>query len=427
MRTESDFLGSRQLPKGALYGLQTLRARENFALPFADAPEALVRAVLQIKLAAAESYRELAEKPVVYAAIAESCRELLAMEALPPDLHTNALQGGAGTSLHFAVNEVVANMAAVHLGGMPGDYALVHPLDDVNKGQSTNDAVPTALRIAAIQGVRALSEECAKLQEALQEKENAFDSIRKLGRTEWMDAVPTTLGQTFGAFAQAVARDRWRLYKMEERLRQVNLGGGAVGTLNQSPLHRKYRVLALEKLREITGIGLAAAEYPLDITQNADVFAEVSGLLKAAAVNRMKIAGDLRRMNSGPAGGLSELHLPPRQIGSTIMPGKVNPVICEMVQQTAMRVIANDTAITLAAGEGEFELNAFTPLIAHSLLESLDLLTAADRLFRVKCIAGITADAAHCAQILGASNAELLAQVPTVGYTAVEARSKAET
>jgi len=227
---------------------------------------------------------------------------------------------------------------------------VIHPLDDVNRGQSTNDVYPTALRIAAIRQLRLLSDACAKLQTALQEKENLWQDVKKLGRTELMDAVPVTMGEEFGAYAQALARDRWRIYKVEERLRQVNIGGTAVGLSTNAD--RKYRFGVIEELRRLTGYGLAAAEYPMDITQNNDVFVEVSGLIKALAVNLMKIANDLRLMNSGPRGGLGEVMLPKVQQGSTIMPGKMNPVMAEMTMQCAIKVIANDTAITMAAAHG---------------------------------------------------------------------------
>ena len=232
-----------------------------------------------------------------------------------------------------------------------------------------------------------------------------------------MDAVPVTLGGEFGAYAQALARDRWRLYKMEERLRQVNLGGTAVGLADNAG--RKYRFGVIEELRNLTGIGLAAAEYPMDITQNNDVFVEVSGLLKALAVNLMKISGDLRLMNSGPRGGLGEIRLAALQLGSTIMPGKVNPVIPEMVIQVALKVMANDQAVTLAAAHGEFELNAFLPLIADTLLESLGLLARAVELFRVKCVALLQPDRERCAEWLEKSCAFATAYAARLGHERV--------
>jgi aspartate ammonia-lyase len=233
-----------------------------------------------------------------------------------------------------------------------------------------------------------------------------------------MDAVPITLGEEFGAYAQAIGRDRWRLYKIEERLRQVNLGGTAVG--NADTAERRYRFLVYEKLRELTGIGIAAAEYPMDITQNNDVFVEVSGLLKALSVNLSKIAGDIRLMNAGPHGGIGEITVQPLQMGSTIMPGKVNPVIPEMVIQTAIRVQAHDAAITTAASRGEFELNAFLPLIADSLLESICLLERSVLLFRTKCIETITPNEERCARLLEASTAYAASLLPTLGYEEAE-------
>ena len=290
-------------------------------------------------------------------------------------------------------------------------------MDDVNRGQSTNDVYPTALRIAAIRQLRELSKACADLQEAFQHKEQAYEKTYKLGRTELMDAVPMTAGEEFGAYAQALSRDRWRLYKIEERLRMVNLGGTAIGTADTAS--RQYRYEVIEQLRQLTGIGLAAAEYPVDLTQNNDVFVEVSGLLKALAVNLMKIANDLRLMNSGPHGGIGEIRLPARQQGSSIMPGKVNPVIPEMVMQCAMKVMADDSAIAMAAAHGEFELNAFEPLIADCLLESLRLLIRSVRIFQTACVEGLEVREDSCRQHLQASAAFGAAYIGALGYDTV--------
>lgn len=406
MRTEEDELGRKTLPDDALYGLQTARALDNFALGYKPVNRQLVYAIVTVKKAVAQTYQELQVKPEVYAAIDRACNQVLSGQ-YDGQFPVDALQGGAGTTTHMNVNEVLARLAGPE----------VHPLDDVNRGQSTNDVYPTALRIAAIELLRRVSEECAKLQQTLQRREMEFAEIAKLGRTELMDAVPITLGEEFGAYAQAIARDRWRIYKIEERLRQVNLGGTAVGRADTA--ERRYRFTVIEKLRELTGIGLAEAEYPMDITQNNDVFVEVSGLLKALAVNLMKISNDLRLMNSGPKGGLGELHLAAMQKGSTIMPGKVNPVIPEMTMQVAMRVMANDTAITMAAAHGEFELNAFLPLIADCLLESLSLLEHGVRLFRTHCIELLQPDGAQCARLLEQSCAFATAYITVLGYDAV--------
>ena len=393
------------------YGEETRRALENFDLGGNRTRRELIYALVEVKKAAALTYARLdADHAPTFEAIAAACDRVLAGDC-GESFPLQALQGGAGTSTNMNVNEVLAAMASETLG------RPVHPLDDVNRGQSTNDVYPTALRIAAIRLLRQLADECAALQESLQKKENEYADIQKLGRTELMDAVPVTLGEEFGAYAQAIARDRWRLYKVEERLRQVNLGGTAVGLSDNA--ERKYRYGVVEELRRLTDIGLAAAEYPMDVTQNCDVFVEVSGLLKALAVNLMKIANDFRLMGSGPRGGLGELKLAAMQKGSTIMPGKVNPVIPEMTMEVSMRVIANDCAITEAASRGELELNAFLPLIADCLLEDLTLLKNAVRLFRESCVELLQPDAARCRALLDGSLARATAFTPALGYDAV--------
>lgn len=422
MRTEHDSLGALEVPEGALHGIHTQRALGNFGTGGQVVRAELIRAFVLVKKACALTHGELGALPRVVAdAIAGACDEVLAGRHAGA-FSVDALQGGAGTSTNMNVNEVLANLAIVQLGGKPGDYGRVHPLDHVNRGQSTNDVYPTALRIAAIFRVRELADALAKLQEAMQKREQEFAGVAKLGRTQLMDAAPITLGQEFGAWAQAVARDRWRIYKAEERLRQVNLGGTAVGT--GAAADKRYGFRVIEVLRELTGLGLARAEYPMDLTQNQDVFVEVSGLLKACAVNLLKITGDLRLMNSGPRGGLGEIRLEARQVGSSLMPGKVNPVIPEHVAQCALRVIANDTAITLAGAGGQLELNAYLPLIADALLESLALLGGAVGVLRTRCIETLEADAGACARHLDASTAPALLLVPELGYDAAAGLAK---
>ena len=425
MRTEKDILGEVQLDDDCPYGINTARAAANFPLRHRLTNLHLIYAMVTVKKAAALTYAGLGVREKgIYEAIVAACDDVLAGNH-DAAFVTEALQGGAGTSTNMNVNEVLANLALEKLGYPYGQYDVIHPLDDVNRGQSTNDVYPTALRIAAIQGLRQLSDQCARLQTALQEKENAWEKIPKLGRTELMDAVPITVGSEFGAYAQAIARDRWRLYKIEERLRQVNLGGTAVGTSDTAS--RQYRFRVIEELRRLTDMGLAVAEYPMDVTQNNDVFVEVSGLLKALAVNLMKISNDIRLMNSGPYGGFGELRLAPLQQGSTIMPGKVNPVIAEMTMQCAMKVIANDSAITMAASHGDFELNAFFPLIADSLLESIQLLTASVDAFRAKGIEPLQVDDKRCADHLAASAAFGTAYTATLGYDTVSEIIKTHT
>jgi aspartate ammonia-lyase len=420
VRAERDKLGEIQLPDDALYGAQSARARENFDLAYKSTNLRLIHAIIKIKKSAAIVYEKLLpERADVYRAIIGACDLVLSGGAGPERemFIVDALQGGAGTSTNMNVNEVLANLALQIMGRTRGEYGAVHPIDDVNRGQSTNDVYPTALRIASIELLRDLSDECARLQRSLQARESEFDEVRKLGRTELMDAVPVTLGMEFGAYAQAIARDRWRLYKAEERLRQVNIGGTAVGLSDNAS--RKYRFGVIEELRKITGMGLAAAEYPMDITQNNDVFVEISGLLKALAVNLMKMSNDLRLMNSGPHGGIGEIKLAGLQAGSSIMPGKTNPVIPEMAIQVAMKVMAGDCAITSAASHGEFELNAFLPLIADTLLENMSLLERALFIFRVRCVELLAPNRERCEELLDGSCAFAAAYVPILGYDRV--------
>ena len=283
----------------------------------------------------------------------------------------DSLQGGAGTSTNMNVNEVLANRALELLGKPKGCYDIISPLEDINLHQSTNDTYPTALKLAGIRLLHELEKQVIALQEAFQVKEKEFAHVVKMGRTQLQDAVLTTLGREMSAYAEALHRDRWRIYKCEERLRVVNLGGTAIGTGLAAPRQFIFRVV--EILRELTGIGFARAENLIEATQNADVFVEVSGILKAHATTLLKICSDLRWMASGPEAGLGEIRLPPRQAGSSIMPGKVNPVIPEAVSQVTMLVMGYDQTIALAAASGNLELNPFLPLIAHCFLESCTL------------------------------------------------------
>ena len=399
-----------------LYGQQTQSAIENFNLKNKKTNMELIFAIVTVKKAVAKTYIKLDINKEIYLAIDKACDEIL-QGKYNDNFVVEALQGGAGTSTNMNVNEVIASVASSILGKDIHDNSVIHPLDDVNKGQSTNDVYPTALRIACIKQLRILSDECAKLQESLQRKEQEFADIEKIGRTQLMDAVKITLGEEFGAYAQCIARDRWRIYKIEERLRQVNIGGTAIG--NCLNANRQYMFEVMEQLRQLTGMGLAKAEYPIDITQNNDVFVEVSGLLKALAVNLSKIAGDLRLMNSGPNGGIGEIRLKPMQMGSTIMPGKVNPVIPEMVMEVSMKVMANDYAITMASSRGEFELNAFLPLIADCILENLSLLINCVKIFREKCIDVLKANEERCRENLDKTYWFATEYVPILGYDVV--------
>lgn len=407
-RIEKDALGEKEVPEGAYWGIHTQRASENFRVSGLGVPDALVRAMAMVKKAAAAANEELGYLSSEKArAIAQACREI-ADGQFADAFCLDALQGGAGTSTNMNVNEVVANRAAEILGGRKGDYGLVHPIEDVNKHQSTNDVYPTALRVAAIFGVRTLSERIAELQAVFQKKEKEFAGVVKIGRTELQEAVPVTLGAEFSAFAEAVARDRWRTFKCEERLRTVNLGGTAVGTGLGAP--RRYIFLVVEKLREETGLGLARAENLMDATANADPFVEVSGILTAHAANLMKIANDLRLLAM-----LGEVELPAVQAGSSIMPGKVNPVILEAAIQAGIKVMANDTMVAQAAARGSLQINEFGPLLALALLESIEVLTHTDTML-AGYVAGIRADAQQCACYVSRARAIVTAFLPHIGY-----------
>ena len=413
-RKEHDLLGDREVPADAYYGVHTLRAAENFALSGLPLHPALVHAFADVKRACAQVNRRLGHiAPDVAEAIEQACTEMAAGN-LNQAVIVDALQGGAGTSTNMNINEVLANRALEILGRARADYGSISPIDTVNLHQSTNDTYPTALRLAAIRELQSLETAVIGLQEAFQRKEREFAHVVKVARTQLQDAVLTTLGCEMGAYAEAFNRDRWRIYKCQERLRVVNLGGTAIGSGAGAP--RDFIFQAVEALREITGIGLARAENLIEATQNADVFVEVSGILKAFAASLLKCAGDLRLLSSGPHAGLGELRLPELQAGSSIMPGKVNPVIPEAISQTAMLVMAHDHAITMAAALGNLELNPFLPLIAHLLLGDLTLLSRSARLFAERCVNGLQANEKFCARQVEGSTAALTALVPEIGY-----------
>ncbi len=417
-RTESDQLGARALPADCLHGIHTLRALENFPLSGRPVHGGLIRAFGQVKLAALRTIRGLGgwrDAPERAEAMERACLEL-SEGLLDRHIGVDALQGGAGTSLNMNVNEVIANRALLLLGEAPGRYELISPLDDVNRYQSTNDTYPTALKLAAIKGIGRLEERLVRLQESFQAQEKRLEGVVKVGRTQYQDAVLTTLGREMGAYAEAVNRDRWRVYKCVERLRVVNLGGTAIGTGLAAP--RQYIFRVVDTLREISGVGLARAENLVEATQNADVFVEVSGILKACAVNLIKISGDLRLLSSGPDAGFGEIRLPARQAGSSIMPGKVNPVIPEAVTQAALMVCAHDQAIASAASMGSLELNPFLPLIADALLTSVDLLANACDILARLCVDGLEPDAERCKRTVEGATAVATALLPALGYQA---------
>lgn len=415
-RIEHDLLGERQVPESALHGIHTVRAIENFPLLRRRVHPGLVTAYGEVKQACALTNQALgvwSDDPLKAEAIVRACREM-ADGLLTKHVLVDALQGGAGTSTNMNVNEVIANRALELLNEPRGHYDRISPLDDINLHQSTNDTYPTALKLAAIRAIRMLEERIVALQEAFQAKEKQFAHVVKVGRTELQDAVLVTLGREMGAYAEAFNRDRWRIFKCEERLRVINLGGTAIGTGLAAPQQFIFRVV--DALRELTGIGFARAENLVEATQNSDVFVEVSGILKACAASLLKVSTDLRLLSSGPEAGLGEIRLPERQAGSSIMPGKVNPVIPEAVSQAAMLVMGHDSVIAWACASGNLELNAFMPVIAHCLLESCDLLAQGSEILRVHCIEGIEADEERCRAHVEGSTATVTALLPEIGY-----------
>ena len=414
-RTETDFLGSKQLPADALYGIHTERALENFQLAKRPVNPELIKAYGWVKLACAQINRQLGFFPdnKKADAIERACQEL-ANGQLTDSVLVDALQGGAGTSTNMNVNEVLANRALQILGRPLGDYQSISPLDDINLHQSTNDTYPTAFKLAALFLLRNLEQAVLNLQETFQQKEKEFADVVKIGRTQLQDAVLTTLGREMAAYAEAFNRDRWRIYKCEERLRVINLGGTAIGSGLGAP--RQFIFQVTDRLRELTNTSLARADNLMENTQNADVFVEVSGILKACATNLIKISNDLRLLSSGPDAGLGEINLPPLQAGSSIMPGKVNPVIPEAVIQAALQTIGNDQVITQAAAGGNLELNQLMPIIAENLLENIQLLTRAAASLDQKCVAGITANVEKCRENVLNSTAIITALIPVFGY-----------
>jgi aspartate ammonia-lyase len=417
-RRERDGLGEIEIAANALWGIHTERALANFPATGRRVPQLLIGSIAVVKHAAAVTNAELGFlAPDLANAIIKACGRICeGGAAIDRQFPLDALQGGAGTSTNMNVNEVIANLALIELGKKPGEYAHVHPLHHVNLHQSTNDVYPTALRIAAIAGVRNLANGFAKLQGVLQEKETEFQAIVKMGRTELQPAVPMTLGQEFSAFAEAIARDRWRTFKCEERLRLCNIGGTAIGTGLTAPRAFIFRII--EVLRGLTGMGLSRNENVVDATANADAFVEVSGILKASAANLSKIAADLRQLHF-----LGEIRLPPLQAGSSIMPGKINPVMTEAVMQVAMVARANDAIVTECAAHGTLQINEYMPLIAYALLDTMTMLDGACRSL-ASHVEKITADAARCASYVADSPTLITAFLPKIGYERAEQLSK---
>ncbi len=416
MRTERDAIGSVLIPEQALYGVHTARAVENFPITgvlLRDYPE-LIQALAMTKKAAALANMDLGVLDGrIGGAIVRACDRVIAGEG-----HSNfivdMLQGGAGTSTNMNANEVIANLALRELQRPAGDYALIHPNDHVNLSQSTNDVYPSAVRLTMLLACPALVVEQQALKAALMVKAEEFHHIIKVGRTQLMDAVPMRLGHEFRAFATTVGEDVERLREVGDLLREINLGGTAIGTGINTP--EGYPQAVLKHLSAISGEQMIGAGDLIEATSDMGAFVTFSGLLKRIAVKLSKICNDLRLLNSGPRAGFGEIRLPAVQAGSSIMPGKVNPVIPEVINQVAFQVIGNDLTVTLAAEAGQLQLNAMEPVIVLNILQSLRMLTRGMKVLREKCIVGIEADAERCAFLLENSLVAVTAINPYVGY-----------
>jgi aspartate ammonia-lyase len=415
-RIEHDLLGEREVPADAYYGVQTLRAIENFPITgttIAIYPE-LIRALAAIKQAAALANHELHLLSRDRCdAIVRACEEIRAGE-LHDQFVVDVIQGGAGTSTNMNANEVIANRALEHLEHRRGEYQFLHPNEHVNMSQSTNDVYPTALKVAAYIGIFGLVDAMAVLRRAFEAKANEFRDVLKMGRTQLQDAVPMTLGQEFSTYAVMLGEDEDRLREAALLIREINMGGTAIGM--GITAHPDYAKLICRHLSEITGIPLQTAPNLVEATQDCGAFVQLSGVLKRVAVKLSKTCNDLRLLSSGPRAGLGEINLPAVQAGSSIMPGKVNPVIPEVVNQIAFEVIGNDLTVSFAAEAGQLQLNAFEPIIAHSLFASIDHLRQGCLTLEDRCIRGITANRGHLRNAVERSIGIVTALNPYIGY-----------
>jgi aspartate ammonia-lyase len=413
---ERDFLGEKSIPSDSYYGIQTSRAADNFQItgfPISSFPK-LIRAIAAIKKAAAEANHQLGLLSRTLAdVIGRACDEIR-QNQLFENFIVDLIQGGAGTSTNMNVNEVIANRSLELLGHAKGNYHIINPNDHINLSQSTNDVYPTAIKIALIHSIQELIPTMTDLIHAFQGKEQEFADVLKIGRTQLRDAVPMTLGQEFGAYATTLREDIERLEEVSRLLTEINLGGTAIGTgINTDP---RYPHIVCEELRHITGLPLVTSPNLIEATQDTGVFVLLSGILKRTAIKLSKICNDLRLLSSGPRAGFNEINLPAVQAGSTIMPGKVNPVIPEMVSQVCYQVMGNDLIVTLAAEAGQLELNPYLPIIAFSLSGSTRMLRNAMITLTNRCITGITANREYCLQTVKNSLGIATALTPYIGY-----------
>lgn len=415
-RKEHDLLGERELSSKVYYGIQTLRALENFnitSMHLGDFP-IFIKSLAQVKKAAALANAELGELPKAKARyIAQACDEIIAGKFHDQFL-VDMIQGGAGTSTNMNANEVIANRALELAGHEKGQYEHIHPNNHVNLSQSTNDAYPTAIRLAILQTLPYLKAALKDLVLAFQKKANEFKRVIKMGRTQLQDAVPMTLGQEFEAFAATLAEDIDRLTDGEKLFLEMSLGGTAIGTgLNAHP---KYAQLVTQKLRRVTKLPVALAPNLIEATADTGAFVLFSGILKRLAVKLSKVSNDLRLLSSGPRCGFGDITLPARQPGSSIMPGKINPVIPEVVNQVAFQVIGNDLTVTMAAEGGQLQLNAFEPVIAFNLLQNMAMLQRAMYTLKKFCVTDIVANKATCRKHVEHSIGLVTALNPLIGY-----------
>lgn len=425
MRQEHDFIGVKTIPPAAYWGVHTARAVENFPITghtVAHMPE-LIRAFAFVKKAAAHANLQLGAISATQAgAIAQACDDLIAGQ-LHDQFVVDVIQGGAGTSTNMNANEVIANRALEHLGLPKGRYDVVHPNDHVNASQSTNDAYPTALKLATWFGIQELLTALAGLRGAFETKAREFTAILKIGRTQLQDAVPMTLGQEFAAFASMIADDEKRLRESAYLMTEVNLGGTAIGTGINAPVG--YVAAVIPKLAELSGVPVTAATDMIAATADTGAFVDISGILKRIASKLSKISNDLRLLSSGPQAGVGDIKLPARQAGSSIMPGKVNPVIPEVMNQVCFEVIGNDVAITMASEAGQMQLNAFEPLMGWALHKSLTHLARACHTLQVNCVEGIEANHALLGLRIAESITLVTALNPLIGYEKAASIAKA--
>ena len=414
MRLESDSIGEMEVPGEAYYGVQALRANENFPITGNSLNPDFIKNMARIKRAAAiTNMRAGRLKPEIANAIESACNEVVC-GMFASEFIVDGIQGGAGTSANMNMNEVIANRAIEMLCGKKGDYSIVHPNDHVNMAQSTNDVIPTAGKLTVLDLLKKLEKSLKKLDSALYNKADEFDGVIKIGRTQLEDAVPMRLGQSFHAYATMIERDIDRIAKAKKEMYTVNMGATAIGTgINTSEYYFDHIVPTLAK---VSGYPLVQADDLFDATENLDGFVRVSSCLKACAVNLSKMCNDLRILASGPKAGFGEITLPAMQNGSSIMPGKVNPVIPEVVSQVAFHIIGHDVTITMAAEAGQMELNAFEPVVFYNLFDSITTLTHAVDTLTDNCIIGITANEERCHKLLDASVGITTALCPYIGY-----------